>query len=54
MMTLEQSLYALREKGGITQAQAIEQADSRTDLPLRIRLAAGFQPASGRLRMRRD
>lgn len=54
MMTFDQSLYALYEKGDITQEQAIEQADSKTDLSLRIRLAAGFQPASGSLQVLRD
>jgi len=54
MITFDQSLYELYEKGDITQAQAIEQADSKTDLSLRIRLAAGFQPASGNLQVLRD
>lgn len=46
MMTFDQSLYELYERGDITQEQAIEQADSKTDLSLRIRLTSDFRPAN--------
>jgi twitching motility protein PilU len=46
MHTFDQSLFDLFSRHLITQAQAIEYADSKTDLSLRIRLGAGV-PASG-------
>ncbi|MGA8785193.1 MAG: PilT/PilU family type 4a pilus ATPase [Polaromonas sp.] len=46
MMTFDQSLYELFNRGDITQEQAIEHADSKTDLSLRIRLASGAHPSS--------
>ena len=54
MMTFDQSLYALYVRGDITQAQAIENADSKTDLSLRIRLASGRRPETDALRVLRD
>ena len=54
MMTFDQSLYELYVRGDITQAQAIENADSKTDLSLRIRLASGRRPETDALRVLRD
>ena len=54
MMTFDQSLYDLYARGDITQEQAIEHADSKTDLSLRIRLASGRRPATDGLRVLRD
>ncbi len=54
MMTFDQSLYDLYLRGEITQDQAIEHADSKTDLSLRIRLASNFRPASEALQILRD
>jgi len=48
MQTFDQSLYQLYVAGEITLEQALENADSRTDLSLRIRLTSGKLPdASG-------
>ena len=44
MCTFDQSLYDLYERGDLTAEQAIEHADSRTDLSLRIRLSNGMRP----------
>lgn len=44
MHTFDQSLYDLYQKGEISAQQALEHADSRTDLSLRIRLSAGLSP----------
>lgn len=41
MHSFDQSLYDLYQRGEITLAQALEHADSRTDLSLRVRLSAG-------------
>lgn len=54
MMTFDQSLYELYVRGDITQEQAIENADSKTDLSLRIRLASGRRPETDALRMLQD
>ena len=54
MMTFDQSLYDLYVRGDITQEQAIENADSKTDLSLRIRLASGRRPETDALRMLHD
>ena len=54
MMTFDQSLYELYVRGDITQEQAIENADSKTDLSLRIRLASGRRPETDALRVLRD
>ena len=51
MCTFDQSLYALYERGDLIAEQAIENADSRTDLSLRIRLQHGQRPDTGGLRM---
>jgi twitching motility protein PilU len=46
MHTFDQSLYDLFVNGDITLAQALEHADSRTDLALRIRVHGGIDPAN--------
>ncbi|WP_439112350.1 PilT/PilU family type 4a pilus ATPase [Hydrogenophaga sp.] len=51
MATFDQSLYELYQRGELTAEQAVEHADSRTDLSLRIRLHAGKRPDAGSLRM---
>ncbi len=51
MSTFDQSLYALYEAGELTAEQAVENADSRTDLSLRIRLHHGQRPNSSGLRV---
>jgi twitching motility protein PilU len=45
MCTFDQALYTLFEAGRISQDEALHNADSRTDLALRIRLAAGVSPS---------
>jgi twitching motility protein PilU len=52
MHTFDQSLFALCQKGLISQAQAIEHADSKTDLSLRIRLGGGLTPANAGMQIR--
>ena len=48
MQTFDQSLYNLYTAGDITLEQAVENADSKTDLSLRVRLTSGRAPdASG-------
>lgn len=44
MLTFDQSLYNLYERGEITAEQAVDNADSRTDLSLRIRLHTHQRP----------
>jgi twitching motility protein PilU len=44
VQTFDQSLYNLYMRGAITMEQAIEHADSKTDLALRIRLASNQNP----------
>lgn len=44
MHTFDQSLFELYKNNDITQAQAIEYADSKTDLSLHIRLTATTPP----------
>lgn len=51
MCSFDQSLYDLYERGDLTAEQAIEHADSRTDLSLRIRLHHGQRPDTADLRM---
>jgi twitching motility protein PilU len=51
MCSFDQSLYDLYERGYLTAEQAIEHADSRTDLSLRIRLHHGQRPDTAGLRM---
>ena len=46
MHTFDQSLFDLFTEHEITLAQAIDNADSKTDLSLRIRLGAGKRPAT--------
>ena len=41
MCTFDQALYALYTEGRISLEEALHNADSRTDLALRVRLAAG-------------
>lgn len=41
MCTFDQSLFALYERGAISQEDMLAYADNRTDLSLRLRLAAG-------------
>ncbi len=45
MHTFDQSLYDLYTSGEINLEQALENADSRTDLSLRIRIHAGARGA---------
>jgi twitching motility protein PilU len=49
MATFDQSLYELYERGELTAEQAVDNADSRTDLSLRIRLHHGQRPQAGGL-----
>ena len=51
MVTFDQSLYALYKKGEISLEQALDNADSRTDLSLQIRLHSGQRPDVGSLHM---
>ena len=53
MMTFDQSLYDLYLRGEITADQAIDYADSRTDLSLRIRLHTGHRPDTSGLGIQR-
>ncbi|HEX5276284.1 MAG TPA: PilT/PilU family type 4a pilus ATPase [Fluviicoccus sp.] len=52
MHTFDQSLYELYIRGEITLEQAIENADSKTDLSLRIRLTPGHQPVTPDLQLK--
>ena len=51
MVTFDQSLYALYQNGDITEEQALDHADSRTDLSLRIRLHRHQRPDTSSLHM---
>ncbi len=53
MMTFDQSLYELYLRGEITADQAIDYADSRTDVSLRIRLHTGHRPDTSGLGIQR-
>lgn len=53
MMTFDQSLYDLYLRGEITAEQAIDYADSRTDVSLRIRLHTGHRPDTSGLGIQR-
>jgi len=53
MMTFDQSLYDLYLRGEITAEQAIDYADSRTDVSLRIRLHTGHRPDTAGLGIQR-
>lgn len=52
VQTFDQSLYSLFMQGAITMEQAIENADSKTDLALRIRLATRNQPDISSMELR--
>jgi twitching motility protein PilU len=54
MATFDQSLYELYERGELTAEQAVDNADSRTDLSLRIRLHHGQRPQTGGLHIAQD
>ncbi len=47
MQTFDQSLYALYADGRVSLEEALRNADSRTDLLLRVKLAAGVSPGAG-------
>ena len=51
MATFDQSLYDLYQRGEISLEQALDNADSRTDLSLRIRLHATERPNTTSLKM---
>lgn len=51
MATFDQSLYDLYQRGELSAEQAMDNADSRTDLSLRIRLHAGMRPDTTGLRV---
>jgi len=53
MQTFDQSLFKLFKAGSITLEQALENADSRTDLALRARLTSGRLPDTGALQVER-
>jgi len=44
MCTFDHSLYELQQRGVITAEEALAHADNRTDMSLRLRLAAGAPP----------
>jgi twitching motility protein PilU len=52
MATFDQSLYELYTRGEITMERALEYADSKTDLSLRIRLSSGATPNTQGMRIR--
>lgn len=52
MQTFDQSLFELVQAGEISAQQALEHADSRTDLSLRLRLASGLAPETSGLEIR--
>lgn len=52
VQTFDQSLYDLYVKGMISMEQAIENADSKTDLALRIRLASNQHPDISNMEIR--
>ncbi len=49
VQTFDQSLFDLWQRGAVTMEQAIENADSKTDLALRIRLATSQSPDISRM-----
>jgi twitching motility protein PilU len=51
MATFDQSLYDLYAAGEITLEQAIDNADSRTDLSLRVRLTSGRRPDASAMQL---
>ena len=52
MATFDQSLYGLYQRGDISLEQALDNADSRTDLSLRIRLHSGLRPEVAHLHIK--
>lgn len=54
MCSFDQSIFALFERGEITQAEAIANADNKTDVTLRMRLAAGASLGVEGMQMARD
>lgn len=54
MCSFDQSLFALVESGAISAEEAIANADNRTDLSLKLRLASGGTLATGGMSMKED
>jgi twitching motility protein PilU len=54
MCSFDQAIFALFERGEITQAEAIANADNKTDVTLRMRLAAGASLGVEGMQMARD
>ncbi|HAU57178.1 MAG TPA: type IV pili twitching motility protein PilT, partial [Comamonadaceae bacterium] len=54
MCSFDQSIFALFERGEITQAEAVANADNKTDVTLRMRLAAGASLGVEGMQMARD
>lgn len=54
MWSFDQSLLSMVELGAISAAEAIAHADNRTDVRLRLRLAAGAPLESGGMKMAAD
>ncbi len=52
MHTFDQALHDLVQRGDISAQHALDHADSRTDLSLRLRLAAGLAPEAPDLNLR--
>ena len=51
MQTFDQSLFQLYDSGKITLDQAIENADSKTDLALHVRLTTSAKPDTSGMEM---
>lgn len=51
MCTFDQSLYALYEQGAISHEEMLANADNRTDLALKLKLATGVSLDEGGMRM---
>lgn len=54
MCTFDQSLYDLFKRGEITQADAVAHADNKTDMTLKMRLAAGASLGAEGMQMAHD
>lgn len=54
MHTFDQSLFQLYQHGAITELQAIDNADSKTDIALKIRLSPGHIHQDSHLELRRE
>lgn len=54
MCTFDQSLYGLFKRGEITQAEAVAHADNKTDMTLKMRLAAGASLGAEGMQMAPD